>query len=102
MLAGCGTTKTRNATEQLLISDAVDRSIAVIDFAPLAGKTVYFDTKYLVTVKGVKIGLRGVLRVVVEIIISGDRIGTQQETQEDRDGACREISQPAEEPKVRS
>jgi hypothetical protein len=53
LLAGCGTTKTRNATEQLLMSDAVDRSIAVIDFAPLAGKAVYFDTKYLVVVKGV-------------------------------------------------
>ncbi len=51
VLAGCGTTKTRNATEQLLISDAVDRSIAVIDFAPLAGKAVYLDTKYLVAVK---------------------------------------------------
>ncbi len=53
MLAGCGTTKTRNATEQLLISDAVDRSIAVIDFTPLAGKTVFLDTKYLVAVKTV-------------------------------------------------
>lgn len=52
VLAGCGSTKTRSATEQLLISDAVDRSIAVIDFAPLAGKTVYLDTKYLVAVKG--------------------------------------------------
>ncbi len=51
--AGCGTTKTRSATEQLLISDAVDRSIAVIDFAPLAGKAVYLDTKYLVVVKGI-------------------------------------------------
>lgn len=52
VLAGCGSTKTRSATEQLLISDAVDRSIAVIDFTPLAGKTVYLDTKYLVAVKG--------------------------------------------------
>jgi hypothetical protein len=52
LLAGCGTTKSRDATQQLLMSDSVDRSIATIDFAPLAGKTVYFDTKYLVTVKG--------------------------------------------------
>ncbi len=29
------------------MSDAVDRAVATIDFAPLAGKTVYFDTKYL-------------------------------------------------------
>ena len=51
VLAGCGTTKSRNATEQLLMSDAVDRTIAVIDFAPLAGQTVFLDTKYLVAVK---------------------------------------------------
>jgi len=53
MLAGCGTTKSRSATEQLLISDAVDRAIAVIDFSPLAGKAVFLDTKYLVAVKGI-------------------------------------------------
>lgn len=29
------------------MSDAVDRAVATIDFSPLAGKTVYFDTKYL-------------------------------------------------------
>ncbi len=52
VLAGCGTTKSRDATQQLLMSDSVDRSIATIDFAPLAGKTVFFDTKYLVAVKG--------------------------------------------------
>ncbi len=53
MLAGCGTTKSRTATEQLLVSDTVDRAIAVIDFAPLAGRTVYLDNKYLVPVKGI-------------------------------------------------
>jgi hypothetical protein len=53
VLAGCGTTKSRSATEQLLISDAVDRAIAVIDFSPLAGKEVFLDTKYLVAVKGI-------------------------------------------------
>lgn len=35
------------------MSDAVDRAIAVLDFAPLAGKTVFLDTKYLVAVKGI-------------------------------------------------
>ncbi|HEX7448477.1 MAG TPA: DUF6655 family protein, partial [Pirellulales bacterium] len=49
--AGCGTTKwsdtPRTATEQLLISTAVDRAINNIDFKPLAGKTVYFDATYL-------------------------------------------------------
>ena len=51
-LAGCGTTKTRTATEQLLMSDAVDRSIARIDFRPLKYQTVYLDTQYIKSVKG--------------------------------------------------
>jgi hypothetical protein len=50
---GCGTTRTRIATEQLLMSDAVDRAVAQIDFTPLAGQRVFFDTKYIVAVKGV-------------------------------------------------
>jgi hypothetical protein len=45
--AGCGTTKSQRATEQLLISDAVDRSVASIDFRPLAGRKVYLDTTYV-------------------------------------------------------
>lgn len=48
---GCGTTKwsdsSRTGTEQLLISAAVDRAINEIDFKPMAGKSVYFDTQYL-------------------------------------------------------
>jgi hypothetical protein len=50
--AGCGTTRTRTATEQLLMSDAVDRSVAQIDFSPLRGKQVYFDTRYITGIKG--------------------------------------------------
>jgi hypothetical protein len=53
LLTGCGTTKTRTATEQLLMSDAVDRTIARIDFRPLAHQTVYLDTTYVNAVKGV-------------------------------------------------
>jgi hypothetical protein len=53
LLAGCGTTKwsdsPRTATEQLLISDAVDRAISEIDFAALADKSVYLDTRYIIT-----------------------------------------------------
>jgi len=45
--AGCGTTKwsdtPRTATEQLLISDAIDRAVSRIDFRALAGKEVYLD-----------------------------------------------------------
>jgi hypothetical protein len=50
---GCGTTKwsdsPRTATEQLLVSDAVDRAVSEIDFGPLAGRDVYLDTRYIVT-----------------------------------------------------
>lgn len=47
LLAGCGTTKKNVATQQLLASDAVDRAVARIDFEPLAGQRVYFDTRYI-------------------------------------------------------
>ena len=52
MCAGCGTTKQHTATEQLLASDAVDVAVAKIDFTPLAGQRIYFDTKYIKNVKG--------------------------------------------------
>ena len=52
LCAGCGTTRTRTATEQLLMSDAVDRSIEQIDFSPLQGRRIFFDTQYLNTIKG--------------------------------------------------
>jgi hypothetical protein len=46
-LAGCGSTRTSNtmrtATEQMLVSDAIDRTVDSIDFTPLAGQSVYFD-----------------------------------------------------------
>jgi hypothetical protein len=49
--AGCGTTKwsdtPRTATEQLLISTAVDRAIDGMDFKPLTGKDVFLDTVFL-------------------------------------------------------
>ena len=48
---GCGTTRitdtTRTATEQLLISNAIDQSVDRLDFRPLAGKPIFFDTQYL-------------------------------------------------------
>jgi hypothetical protein len=51
LAAGCGTTRrsdtTRTATEQMLLSDAVDRSISRIDFGLLAEKQVYLDSTYL-------------------------------------------------------
>lgn len=50
-LSGCGTTKEQLATQQLLLSDAVDRSVSTIDFRPLSGAKVYLDTAYLKTAK---------------------------------------------------
>jgi hypothetical protein len=51
LAAGCGTTRVTNtqraATEQLLVSNAVDQSVSQLDFRALAGKTVYFDAQYL-------------------------------------------------------
>ena len=49
-LAGCGINKSRLATEQVVVSDAVDRAVASIDFSPLSGRKVYFDTQYLTDV----------------------------------------------------
>lgn len=46
-LVGCGTTRMtdspRAATEMLLVSQAADNAVSQIDFAPLAGKTVFLD-----------------------------------------------------------
>ena len=51
VLAGCGTTRStdtmRTATEQLLISDAIDRAVQEVDFRPLSGQTVYLDSSML-------------------------------------------------------
>ncbi|WP_437202565.1 DUF6655 family protein [Planctomicrobium sp. SH664] len=51
-LTGCGTTRQNTATEQLLSSDAVDAAVAKIDFTPMRGQLVYFDTKYMQGYKG--------------------------------------------------
>jgi hypothetical protein len=51
LVMGCGTMRMtdtqRTATEQLLISSAVDQAVSQIDFRTLAGKPVYFDPQYL-------------------------------------------------------
>ncbi len=51
MLVGCGTTRSYTATEQLLMSDAVDATVAKIDFSPLTGKKVFLDTTYMKMLK---------------------------------------------------
>ena len=52
-VAGCGTTQQRVGTEQLLLSDSVDRTVDQLDFSVLSGRTVYLDTTYLRPVKGI-------------------------------------------------
>lgn len=51
VFAGCGATKSRVATEQLLVSDAVDDAVASIDFRNLSGRKIFFDSKYIRNVK---------------------------------------------------
>ena len=50
-LVGCGTTRStdsaRTATEQLLISDAIDRAVQTVDLGPLRGQTVFLDDSRL-------------------------------------------------------
>ena len=53
IVAGCGTTQMRTGTEQLLLSDSVDRTVDKLDFAVLAGRKVFLDTTYIQPVKGV-------------------------------------------------
>lgn len=53
VLGGCGTTKSNTATEQMVNSDAVDMAVAKIDFTPLNGQLIYFDTSYISDYKGV-------------------------------------------------
>lgn len=50
---GCGTTKQNLATEQILNSDAVDGAVAKIDFTPLEGQRVFFDTQFMKDYKGI-------------------------------------------------
>jgi hypothetical protein len=51
MLVGCGTTRMsdskRTATEQLLVSQAIDRAVMRIDVRPLAGRKVFLETAFL-------------------------------------------------------
>ena len=61
-LAGCGINKSRLATEQLVVSEAVDKAVATIDFSTLSGKRVYFDTQYL---DGINMGPNGNVKYVI-------------------------------------
>jgi hypothetical protein len=61
LVVGCTTARTTNtartAREQLLISNAVDRALAKVDFASFEGSKLYIEEKYLeCTDKGYLIG----------------------------------------------
>ncbi len=49
--SGCGTTRVsdtaRTATEQLLLTQAIDETMAQVNFLPLSGRTVFLETQYL-------------------------------------------------------
>jgi hypothetical protein len=53
LFSGCGTTQQRTGTEQLLLSDSVDRAVDQMDVSALARRRVYLDTTYINAVKGV-------------------------------------------------
>ncbi len=50
-VTGCGTIKGQTATDQLLISDAVDQTLSQMEFSELANKKVYLDTQYVRNVR---------------------------------------------------
>src|SRR5262249_19760981 len=52
----------RLATEQLVVSEAVDKAVATIDFSALSGQKVYFDTQYL---DGLNMGPNGNVKYVI-------------------------------------
>ena len=51
LVTGCTSTMTSNtsrtAKEQMLVSDAIERSLSKVDFSPLSGQQVFVDEKYL-------------------------------------------------------
>src|SRR5262245_29830365 len=61
-LPGCGINKSRLATEQLVVSEAVDQAVAGIDFTPLSGRQVFFDTQYI---DGVNMGPTANMKYVI-------------------------------------
>lgn len=66
-LVGCGRVVTQKATDQLIAGDAVDRSVAQIDFRILTGKKIFLDTQY------VNKAIPGVGFVTSEYIVSSIR-----------------------------
>ena len=83
LAAGCGTTRwsdsKRTATEQMLLSDAVDRAVTAIDMRPLAGAAVFLDTAFMDDVSDAKY-LASTLRH--QLIASGCRLAPDRDSAE--------------------
>jgi hypothetical protein len=83
MVTGCGTTRwsdsKRTATEQLLVSDAVERAVTAIDMRPLAGYDVFLDTAFMDDVTDAKY-LASTLRH--ELLASGCRLAATKDSAE--------------------
>lgn len=81
--AGCGTTRwsdsKRTATEQMLVSDAVERAVAAIDMRPLAGYSVFLDTSPMDDVTDSKY-LTSTLRH--QLLASGCRLAAERDAAE--------------------
>jgi hypothetical protein len=78
--SGCGTTRwsdsKRTATEQLLISDAVERAVMHVDMRPLAGQSVFLDSAILDDVNDGKY-LESALRH--QLVASGCRLAPNRD-----------------------
>jgi hypothetical protein len=81
--SGCGTTRwsdsKRTATEQLLISDAVERAVMQIDMRPLAGYAVFLDTTIL---KDVTDGAYLASALRHQLLASGCRLAASEDSAE--------------------
>jgi len=82
-VSGCGTTRwsdsKRTATEQMLVSDAVERAVGAIDMRPLAGYAVFLDTSFMDEVTDAKY-LTSTLRH--QLLASGCRLAADQDAAE--------------------
>ncbi len=80
---GCGTTRwsdsKRTATEQLLISDAVERTVMQLDMRPLAGHTVFLDTTILDDVSDGKYLASAIKH---QLLASGCRLAASEDSAE--------------------
>ena len=51
LTVGCGTVKQQKATDQLLVSDAVDRTLSRVSFVSLGGSQVFIDTQFIRSIR---------------------------------------------------